>query len=49
MESLDIGSLFEWAYDVVEKRWGRLAAWLVTLALVGVLAAGVMWVLSRLL
>jgi len=39
---------FELVYDFVEKRWGTLAAWLVTLALVGTVTTAVIWFLFRL-
>ena len=39
---------FELLYDFVEKRWGTLAAWLVTLALVGAVATVAMWFVFRL-
>ena len=39
---------FELVYDFVEKRWGTLAAWLVTLALVGTVTTAIIWFLFRL-
>lgn len=47
MDALDIGGLFEWLHDRVEERWGKLAAWLVTLALVGGFVAAAIWLITR--
>jgi hypothetical protein len=47
MVNPDVEWLFGWAYDFVEERWGKVAAWLVTLALFGAFVAAVMWALAR--
>ena len=48
MESIDLQGLLEWAHDLVEQRWSKLAAWVVTLALFGAFTAAVIWLLFRL-
>ena len=52
MDMLDIAlqSLLEWVYNPIAKRYGRLAAWLVTLLLFGSTVAilfAVVWHLTR--
>ncbi|HUE80028.1 MAG TPA: hypothetical protein VMN38_10410 [Sphingomicrobium sp.] len=43
MDTLDIFALsgLEWVYDKVERRYGRVAAWLVTVALAGLFVAAI--------
>jgi hypothetical protein len=36
---------FELVYDFVERRWGTLAAWLITLAIVGAFTTAVVGLL----
>jgi hypothetical protein len=39
--------MIEWLSNRVEERWGKLAAWFVTLALVGGFAAAAIWLITR--
>jgi len=48
VEALDIQAVFEWIYDQVEDRWGKLAAWLVILGVFAAFAALVFAVIIRL-
>ena len=43
MDMADIGVLaaLEWIYDKVEQRFGKLAAWVVTLGLTAVIVAAI--------
>lgn len=45
MEALDPFALIEWIYDPIEKRFGRVAAWLATLAAGLALVALLIWIL----
>jgi hypothetical protein len=51
MDMLDIFALsgLEWVYDKVERRYGRPAAWFVTIMLTVGLVAAVIAILKRLL
>jgi uncharacterized membrane protein YuzA (DUF378 family) len=49
MESLDLLGLLEALYDFVEKRFGKLAAWLVTISLTVGLGAIAVLFLERML
>jgi len=44
---LDIAALMglEWAYDLVEERYGRAAAWVVTITLAGAMIAALVAIL----
>jgi hypothetical protein len=45
MDALDLWGLISSIYDPVEKRFGRLAAWLVTLAVALIALLVVIWII----
>jgi hypothetical protein len=41
MAHIGILAAFEWIYDIVEERFGKLLAWAVTLGLTAAIVAGI--------